>query len=395
MSSFDIIISGGAMAGASLALALDKLSQGRLTIAVIEANAYDKHMLAGFDSRSIALSYGSIKLLKRVGLWGELDPFATPIQDIDITDRHHLGHVTISAQDQGVDSLGSVIELHDVGRVCVNQLTASDKISLFCPDRVETITRDNTSTTVTLYSGQQLKSRLFVAADGAYSQTTQQLGMTRSSYDFGQVAVIANIETELPHQGQAFERFTTHGPVALLPMSQQRSSLVWCFPPEQAEKVMSWSDEAFLNQLQKTFGWRLGKLKKTGRRDAYPLFLNTNQSTITHRAVAIGNAAQALHPIAGQGFNLGLRDVTDLADVIVEALNQQQDIGCHQTLRQYRECRQRDKEVTINGTSGLVHLFANNYWPLVVGRNLGLMAMESCSTLKQPLIKQAMGLVSS
>ena len=158
---------------------------------------------------------------------------------------------------------------------------------------------------------------------------------------------------------------------------------------------MAWDDDVFLTELQKVFGWRLGKLIKAGRRDAYPLYLNTNQSTITHRAVAIGNAAQALHPIAGQGFNLGLRDVITLTDVILKALDQQQDIGCHQVLRQYRDSRQKDKEITINGTSGLVHLFANNYWPLVIGRNLGLMAMERCSTLKQPLIKQAMGLVSS
>ena len=393
MKQYDVVIAGGAMVGACLAIALDELTEHQLHIAVVEAVATDQHQHPGYDARSIALSHGSTRLLDSIQLWPELAEVATAIKQIHVSDRGHAGMIELSAHQLAVDALGYVIELADAGSILHHQLVTRPQIDLFCPAKVEHIERTQSEALVRLDTGKRLRAKLVVAADGSPSHCCDLLHIDRSERDFEQVAIIANITTAEPHQGQAFERFTEHGPVALLPMSQGRSSLVWCIEPQQQARIMALTDTEFLAELQPIFGWRLGALTIAGARNCYPLVLRQAKRLVTHRTAIIGNAAQTLHPIAGQGFNLGLRDVMALAEEIAAGVKRGADIGLPTVLGRYRERRLPDRQATIAMTAGLVSLFANNNPALIVGRNVGLMTMSLSNTLQAPLLRCAMGQV--
>lgn len=393
MKHYDVVIAGGAMAGASLAIALDVLSGQALRIAVVEAVMPEFGTHPGYDSRSIALSYGTTRLLDNIGMWSALKQVSTSIEDIHVSDRGHAGMVRISAQEQAVDALGYVIELADAGEIFHKKIQQIDNIEMYCPASVQQVERSQEKATITLDNGESLSTSLLVAADGAISHCCQLVNIGRSEYDFEQTAIIANITTAEPHQNQAFERFTEHGPVALLPMSQGRSSLVWCVPPEQQQALMALSDTEFLAKLQQAFGWRLGELTQAGQRACYPLLLRQSNALVSHRVAVVGNAAQTLHPIAGQGFNLGIRDVMTLAEEIVSGALQGKDIGLPEVLGRYRERRTPDRQNTIMMTAGLVSIFANDNFLFTAGRNVGLAAMSLSKTLKAPLLRRAMGQV--
>ncbi|MFA0132333.1 2-octaprenyl-6-methoxyphenyl hydroxylase [Vibrio splendidus] len=390
MAQYDVVIAGGAMAGATLALALNHLSQGSLSIAVVEPYQVVHQAHPGFDSRSIALSYGTVQILDSLHLWQSIAPVATPIKDIHVSDRGHAGMTDIYSEELAVDALGYVVELADVGRIYQQKLESEAAITMLCPEFVSKVEREELQTTIELTSGQTITTKLLVAADGAISTCCQQLNISLSEHDFEQVAVIANIVASEPHQGRAFERFTHHGPVALLPMSDNRLSLVWCLSPEQAQKVMTLNDNEFLEQLQNDFGWRLGRLEKVGKRASYPLILRHRQQNISHRFAIIGNAAQTLHPIAGQGFNLGIRDVASLAE---ELCTQLDDVGRYNGLVNFRKRREQDRDTTITLTSSLVHLFSNDFLTARIGRNLGLAVIDNLPPLKGPLLRHTLGLV--
>ncbi|HGF5078810.1 2-octaprenyl-6-methoxyphenyl hydroxylase [Vibrio parahaemolyticus] len=390
MKQYDVVIAGGAMAGATLALAIEHLSQGALRVAVVEPFKAQSDQHPGFDSRSIALSYGTVNLLRHLELWSAIEPFSTPIEHIHVSDRSHAGMTDITKHDVGVEALGYVVELADVGRVYQELLTHSTAIDLYCPDSAKHITRTQENVTIELASGELLNTKLLVAADGAVSQCCQQIGLELSEHDFDQVAVIANIVTQEPHQGRAFERFTENGPVALLPMSDNRMSLVWCLRPNEAQIVMELSESEFLERLQQDFGWRLGAMQKVGLRASYPLLLRHRKQNISHRFAIVGNAAQTLHPIAGQGFNLGIRDVVTLAEELVK---QGEDVGRYQGLIRFSQRREADRNETIWLTSSLVHVFSNDLLAMRIGRNTALAAMDNLSIFKQPLLRHTLGLV--
>ncbi|EGR3222257.1 2-octaprenyl-6-methoxyphenyl hydroxylase [Vibrio parahaemolyticus] len=390
MKQYDVVIAGGAMAGATLALAIEHLSQGALRVAVVEPFKAQSDQHPGFDSRSIALSYGTVNLLRHLELWSAIEPFSTPIEHIHVSDRSHAGMTDITKHDVGVEALGYVVELADVGRVYQELLTHSTAIDLYCPDSAKHITRTQENVTIELASGELLNTKLLVAADGAVSQCCQQIGLELSEHDFDQVAVIANIVTQEPHQGRAFERFTENGPVALLPMSDNRMSLVWCLRPGEAQIVMELSESEFLERLQQDFGWRLGAMQKVGLRASYPLLLRHRKQNISHRFAIVGNAAQTLHPIAGQGFNLGIRDVVTLAEELVK---QGEDVGRYQGLIRFSQRREADRNETIWLTSSLVHVFSNDLLAMRIGRNTALAAMDNLSIFKQPLLRHTLGLV--
>ncbi|AHJ00629.1 2-octaprenyl-6-methoxyphenyl hydroxylase [Vibrio parahaemolyticus] len=390
MKQYDVVIAGGAMAGATLALAIEHLSQGALRVAVVEPFKAQSDQHPGFDSRSIALSYGTVNLLRHLELWSAIEPFSTLIEHIHVSDRSHAGMTDITKHDVGVEALGYVVELADVGRVYQELLTHSTAIDLYCPDSAKHITRTQENVTIELASGELLNAKLLVAADGAVSQCCQQIGLELSEHDFDQVAVIANIVTQEPHQGRAFERFTENGPVALLPMSDNRMSLVWCLRPDEAQIVMELSESEFLERLQQDFGWRLGAMQKVGLRASYPLLLRHRKQNISHRFAIVGNAAQTLHPIAGQGFNLGIRDVVTLAEELVK---QGEDVGRYQGLIRFSQRREADRNETIWLTSSLVHVFSNDLLAMRIGRNTALAAMDNLSIFKQPLLRHTLGLV--
>ncbi|MDC5704530.1 2-octaprenyl-6-methoxyphenyl hydroxylase [Vibrio europaeus] len=390
MKQFDVVIAGGAMAGMTLALAINKLTLRPLSVAVIEPFQVDHGAHPGFDSRSIALSYGTVAILKQLGLWQEIAKVATPIEHIHVSDRSHAGMTDITTEEVGVDALGYVVELADVGRIYHQQVEQDNNISVLHA-AVEQVERSEEKVSITLSDGNLVEGKLLVAADGAISTCCEQTGIELCEHDFEQIAVIANISAQSPHNGRAFERFTESGPVALLPMSQGRMSLVWCVRPDKAQQIINYNDEQFLSELQQAFGWRLGKLQKVGHRASYPLLLRYREQNVSHRFAIVGNAAQTLHPIAGQGFNLGIRDVATLAESIAKSSD---DPGSYCTLKQFKNARRDDRNATIAMTSALVHIFSNDYLSLRVGRNLGLFGMDNLPVLKAPLLRRTLGLVS-
>ncbi|MEJ5073548.1 2-octaprenyl-6-methoxyphenyl hydroxylase [Enterobacter ludwigii] len=385
-----VIIVGGGMTGATLALAISHLSAGKLPVHLVEAVAPDSQAHPGFDARAIALAAGTCQQLARVGIWQALRECATAIRTVHVSDRGHAGFVTLDADDYSLPALGQVVELHDVGQRLFALLRKAPGVTLHCPARVDSFTRSQDSVDVVLDNGVTLSGKLLVAADGSRSALGEQCGIAWQQQPYEQLAVIANVTTAVPHDGRAFERFTEHGPLAMLPMSDGRCSLVWCHLLENRDEVLSWSDARFCQELQQAFGWRLGRITHSGSRNAYPLSLTTANRAISHRMALVGNAAQTLHPIAGQGFNLGLRDVISLAEMLAQA----KDPGEYALLSHYQQRRADDKSATVGVTDGLVHLFANRWAPLVAGRNVGLMAMELFTPARDALAQRTLGQVA-
>jgi 2-octaprenyl-6-methoxyphenol hydroxylase len=385
-----VVIVGGGMTGATLALAISHLSAGKVPVHLIEAVAPDSQQHPGFDARAIALAAGTCQQLARVGIWQAIRDCATAIRTVHVSDRGHAGFVTLDAEDYSLPALGQVVELHDVGQRLFSLLRKAPGVTLHCPARVSRFSRTQENVEVVLDNGQTLKGQLLVAADGSRSALGEQCGINWQQQPYEQLAVIANVTTDVPHEGRAFERFTAHGPLAMLPMSEGRCSLVWCHPLDSREDVLGWSDSQFCDELQKAFGWRLGRITLAGSRSAYPLTLTRASRAISHRVALVGNAAQTLHPIAGQGFNLGLRDVMSLAEMLAQA----SDPGDYALLSQYQQRRTNDKNATIGVTDGLVHLFANRWAPLVAGRNIGLMAMELFTPARDALAQRTLGQVA-
>ncbi|MEN0613766.1 2-octaprenyl-6-methoxyphenyl hydroxylase [Klebsiella indica] len=388
-----VLIVGGGMTGATLALAISRLTGGNLPVHLVEASAPESAKHPGFDARAIALAAGTCQQLARIGIWQEIADCATAIQSVHVSDRGHAGFVTLDARDYALAALGQVVELHDVGQRLFAQLRKAPGITLHCPAKVAEVSRSVGDVSLTLDNGETLNGKLLVAADGSRSTLGARCGISWQQQPYEQLAIIANVSTARPHNGQAFERFTRHGPLAMLPMSQGRGSLVWCHPQSRHEEVLGWSDERFCDELQQAFGWRLGQITHAGKRSAYPLSLTAATRTVTHRLALVGNAAQTLHPIAGQGFNLGLRDVMSLAEMVAQAHAVGQDPGDYALLSRYQARRADDKAATIGVTDGLVHLFANRWAPLVVGRNVGLMAMELFTPARDALAQRTLGWV--
>ncbi|WP_436859243.1 2-octaprenyl-6-methoxyphenyl hydroxylase [Citrobacter tructae] len=389
-----VIIVGGGMVGATLALAISRLSQGTLPVHLIEAANPEADSHPGFDARAIALAAGTCQQLARIGLWQTIADCATAIKTVHVSDRGHAGFVTLDADDYRLPALGQVVELHDVGLRLFALLRKAQGVTLHCPDRVANVARTEEQVSVTLESGLTINGRVMVAADGTRSALATACGVDWQQEPYDQLAVIANVTTSVPHGGRAFERFTQHGPLAMLPMSEGRCSLVWCHPLDQRDEILTWSDERFCHELQSAFGWRLGRITQAGKRSVYPLSLTTAAKAFTHRTVLVGNAAQTLHPIAGQGFNLGLRDVMSLAETVVQAHQAGEDLGDYSILSAYQARRQPDRDATVGITDSLVHLFANRWAPLVIGRNVGLMAMELTPPARDALAKRTLGWVA-
>ncbi len=347
MNPYDILIVGGGLVGASLVRAL----QGRgLRIAVVEAVQFETRTEAGYDDRAIALAHGTQRIFSSLGLWNDLADDATPIHRIHVSDRCPA---TLADLNLGAEAATATLVMDDATRM--------------------------------------LTARLVVAADGAGSAVRDRLGIPVIDRDYGQTAVIANITPQLPHRHVAFERFTDTGPMALLPMSAGRCALVWTVDSRETGEVMGFSDSEFLSRLQERFGYRLGRFERVGRRQAYPLRLIKAKESVRHRLALVGNAAHTLHPIAGQGFNLGVRDIAVLAEVLVDALVGGHDPGELAVLNRYDAWRHADHQRVTAFTDGLARLFTLPLPALGMARAAGMLALDLLPPAKRLLTRLTMG----
>ncbi|GAA61914.1 2-octaprenyl-6-methoxyphenol hydroxylase [Pseudoalteromonas sp. BSi20652] len=385
---FDVVVIGGGLAGASCALSVAKTNPA-LNIAVVEANQVTGDYHPSFDDRSIALAQQSVEYLQSLNLFEQNAPYTAAIKKVSVSDRGHFGKAHINCDEFAKPSLGYVVEVNPFGRALHLRLTQSN-ITLLCPDSVIAIEQTLHSNTLTLQSGEQLNAALLVIADGAQSPTRNLLGLGFNTQPYEQGAIIANVEVAGGHNNHAFERFTQNGPMALLPMSNNRYSLVWCMRQDQVEQHMALNEQEFISALQSAFGYRGGQFTKVGMRTSYPLVYGQVESLIAHRTVVIGNAAHAIHPIAGQGFNLGLRDVQVLSNLIA---NSQHGLGSYAFTREYSKKRSDDIKTVMSLTDALVRLFSNSSRMLALGRSIGLFSMDLFPALKAPLAKQLMGQV--
>jgi 2-octaprenyl-6-methoxyphenol hydroxylase len=404
-NQFDLIIIGGGLAGASLACALSSATtssaagDSRLNIAVIEAFELNTDSQPCYDDRTVALSYGSRCIFDSMGVWSILAEQAEAIDNIHISDRGHFGVTRLSSEQEGVEALGYVLENRNIGKVLYEVMTDSPDITLFCPAQLKALRQDvsshggQVSIDVIVDGGRQtLTAALLVAADGNNSQVMKLLNIGSSRKEYQQSALITNITPGKKHDNVAYERFTDSGPLAFLPMTENRCSVVWTLSPEQADYLYALDDADFLEQLQQRFGYRLGRIRKTGKRHIYPLFLQSATQMVHGRVAVIGNAAHSVHPVAGQGFNLALRDVALLSELIIEHRRSGSDIGAQSMLQQYEAQRDEDIRRVYRFTDVLVRTFSNSIPPLAHVRSLGLLMVDLLPDLKHQLAVQSMGM---
>ena len=410
-TDFDLIIIGGGLVGASLACALENSS---LRIAIVEAFPFksdDSEYQPAFDARSVALSYTSKQVFEGMGLWSSINKLGVAaIKKIHVSDRGHAGVTRLNAEDENVEALGYVVETRVIGKALFDRLKKQNNVTLIAPAKLKDFDLNAEVATATievttdekLVESKTLTAKLLVAADGDDSFVRRLSGVRIKQRNYEQSAVIANVATDTPHNNQAFERFTDSGPLALLPMAateneQNRYSLVWTVKASEQDEMMTWSDEMFLEKLKARFGERAGKFINVSKRHTYPLSLMRAKEHVRERLAIIGNAAHTLHPVAGQGFNLGLRDVAALSQVIIDAARskhgENKDIGSLDNLNIYAAWRKRDHIQTAMATDGLVRIFSNNFLPLAALRNLALITVDLVPPLKKVFARHAMGFV--
>ena len=391
-SPFDVAIVGGGMVGASLAVALGGLG---LRIALIEAVPHDAAAQPSFDERTTALSNGSQRILETLKVWSAISSAATPIAKIHVSDRGRFGFARLDAAEQNLSAMGYVVPNRSLGAALWEPLARSADVRVFCPAQVREVTPGEQLVALTLTAAGEevtLDARLIVAADGAQSAVRGAFGVEAEVRDYESTAVITTILPQRFHEYVAYERFTESGPLALLPLADGRSTLVLTLAPAMAELAMGWSDAEFIAEVQRRFGFRLGRFLQVGRRVAYPLSLTRSERTSAGRCIIVGNAAQALHPVAGMGFNLGLRDVASLAELIAEhRAADRQDLGCGRVQSEYDAWRAADRRGIILFTDGLVRLFANRWGVVRRLRNLGLLAFDGMPPAKSALSRLSSG----
>ena len=385
---FDVVIVGGGLVGASLACAL---RNSNLRVCVIEAHKLDTDQQPCYDDRTVALSYGSRIIFEAMGLWETLSDRVEKISTIHISDRGHFGATRLRATEESVEALGYVAENRVLGEVLYQYLDKQERLEIHCPATIESI--EQSADDVTLHYSENgeshsLRAGLLVAADGVSSRVRELMQIGSSRQEYHQTAVITNVTPGHSHNNVAYERFTDTGPLAFLPMTQQRCSVVWTVGDEQAKDLMSLSDTEFLQQLQQRFGYCLGRLKKVGQRQQYPLALVESTQLFRGRVVIAGNAAHTLHPVAGQGFNLALRDVALLAELMVTSA----DVGALEVLQSYVDRRQQDAQRVYRFTDALVKVFSNNNPLLGYARASGLVLADLLPAVKHGLARQSMGL---
>jgi 2-octaprenyl-6-methoxyphenol hydroxylase len=407
MNHYDVAIVGGGMVGASFALALRAT---RLRVLLIEGVPPGEVSQPSFDDRTTALGNGSRQIFQTLGVWEEMAPQAGAIRSIHVSDAGKFGVARLDAHEQHVEAFGYVVPNRVIGQVLWKALRNAPNIRLATPARLEkaTLRADGVELTICGEAGsEQVHAALAVAADGAGSVLRASAGIGADVEDYEQVAIVLNAATDRPNRGEAFERFTASGPLAVLPLGNGPRqpgahgggdefkggyAVVWAVTPDRAAELLALDEAAFASRLLEAFGWRAGRWTRIGRRHTYPLTLSRARDTVAGRVVLIGNAAQALHPVAGQGFNLGLRDAATLAEMLVETPSTaapERDMDA--LLTRFAAWRDEDRGGVTRFTDGLVKLFGSDRPGLSTVRNFGLLLFDLSPAAKRALSRVSWG----
>ena len=396
-ATYDIVIVGGGLVGASLGCALAPLIERYgWKVAIIEAAPLNEAPLEeswqpSFDARASAIAEGSAQRFRQLGVWEAMQAESTPIRNIHISERGRLGATRLSAQELGVDALGHVIPNAWMGRVLHRHLRTLP-VEWYCPAKVDKLSPEANGHYLRLSDGSELRATLTVLADGGRSGLKEQLGINSRRNSYEQTALIAHVGISQPHQGVAYERFTQEGPMALLPLPGQAMELIWTHPSGQEQARMELPDREFLSQLQAAFGDRVGRFNRAGKRYSYPLSLVTAEEPVRPGLAVLGNAAHALHPVAGQGFNLALRGIMDLVEALEQGEQAKRPLGDMTTLLAFEQKRARDRSNVIRFSDGLVRLFGHSLPLLPHARAAGLIGLNLIGPLRRGLARRAMGL---
>lgn len=390
----DVVIAGGGMIGTSLALALSPLG---LRVAVVEAVARSAATQPSFDDRSTALSRSTQHMFEAMGLWDSIESASTPIRKIHVSEKGRFGFSHIDADEQKLAALGYVVINRVLGEVLQEALVGDASIDWVCPAKITAIDASVEKMTATIEheggKAREVSCQLIVAADGSNSSVRDMMGISASQTPYGQRAIIGNLLPGKPHENVAYERFTDRGPLALLPIADERAAFVWNVDEKDAADILALDDDAFLGALQDAFGYRLGRFSRVGQRAAYPLVLSKALRLTATRSVLVGNAAHGLHPVAAQGFNLGMRDVAALCDCIADLCEESAaDIGSAELLARFASWRKADQSKLVQFTDGLVQLFASRKLPVRVLRNAGMLAFDFVPGVRSEFARHTMGL---
>ena len=390
-SEYDLIIVGGGLVGASLAAALAPLP---LKVAVVEAVSFGSRGQPSFDDRITALSEGGRRIFQGMGVWAGMAAGAHPIRHIHVSDRGRFGMTRLHAEEAGVDALGYVTSNRLIGKALVDFISGKSNIALHAPAKLKSFKVEPKGVSVEVEGSEAatLEARLLIAADGAQSEIRRQLGIAGQKWDYAQTAVVCNVCVERPQADTAYERFADDGPVALLPLGGDRYGFVWVTATYAAPALLGLDDASFMEQAAARFDGRVGRFTQVGKRASYPLSMVRAEAQQAERTLIIGNAAHALHPIAGQGFNLSLRDVAMLAEVLADARRDGKDLGAAEALVRYVDARAGDQRGTAIFTDVLNRLFANPLGTVAFGRNAGLLALELLPGARRRLLRHNMGL---
>lgn len=399
----EVVIVGGGMVGLSLALMLSKAKIQVKLLEAIKYPDYDDANLApyhsSFDARNSALSRRTVQIYQELGLWDALQAHATPILEVNITEQGSFGKARLKAAQEKVESFGQVIENAWLGRVLLAEVKKQTSIELIDGVQVTSLSQEDALVHLEATRGDQhiqLQSKLVIAADGRDSFCRKALGIGASVHDYDQVAIVTTVQTSKPHDHVGFERFSALGPLALLPLPGEfRRSVVWPVPKgTESEWLGEENDQHFLNALQETYGDRAGKFEKTGRRFSFPLSQVLAEKQAIGRVVLMGNAAHTIHPVAGQGFNLCMRDAHVLVRYLVEQIEKNADIGEAAMLQSYEKARLKDQQRVIKFCDSVVRGFSNQNPFLKLIRNTGLVCFENIPGIKPLVANYAMGLKS-
>ncbi len=385
----DVLIAGGGLVGGTLACGL---VQGGLSVAIVDTQAPTDGLDAAFDGRASAIALSSMRVLEGLDLWAAIEPESTAINEIRVSDGDSPFFLHYDREDVGAEAFGYMVENRTIRKSLAGRFTDYTDLNLIAPARITGLMRNPGDVLACLEDGRTIKARLIIGAEGRRSPTREQAGIKVTNWPYRQTGIVCTVAHELPHDNVAHECFLTAGPFAILPLQNNRSSIVWTERDELVSGLMALDDDAFLDELESRFGDFLGDLEVIGPRWAYPLSLQYAERAVDHRLALAGDSAHGMHPIAGQGLNMGLRDVAVLAEVLTDARRLGLDPGDGTQLNIYEQWRRFDNTLMLAMTDALNRLFSNDVAPVRLARDLGLATVNQVPPLKKVFMQHAMGL---